>query len=69
MVIVAWRRDIWAMLGSNVQLESFGCVFIRNFLSSLYTILEMNKLFHDLGTLKVTEFLAVKQNVFVLISL
>ena len=35
MVIVAWRRDIWAMLGSNVQLESFGCVFIRNFRPSI----------------------------------
>ena len=35
MVIVAWRRDIWAMLGSNVQLESFGCVFIRNFRLSI----------------------------------
>ena len=54
MVIVAWRRDIWAMLGSNVQLESFGCVFIRNFLSSLYTIFEMNKLFYTLGTFKVS---------------
>ena len=58
MVIVAWRRDIWAMLGSNVQLESFGCVFIRNFRPSIQFSKWTN--FSYILGIEVAEFPAAK---------